>query len=105
PDRVAAVAADRGVDGAAARPRAAAHEREIFACERARPDEAGEGGVRLLAARDDEEARGVAVESVDDPGPLRVAAGGAVRGECVRKRARARTGARVHRNPRGLVDD
>ena len=83
--RVVAVAADRRLDPARARRRAPADEGEVGALERALADERGEPFVRLLGARDDEQPRRVAVEAVDDPGPLGLAA----RDESRRARRRA----------------
>ena len=58
--------------GARARP--AAHEREVRALERALAHELAQRCVRLLRARERDQARRVAVEPVDDARPLRVAA-------------------------------
>ncbi len=66
------------LDRPAPRARPAAHERQVRALERAAADELLQAPVRLLRARDDEQPGRVAVEPVDDPRPLRVAAGGAV---------------------------
>ena len=52
--------------------------------------------VRLVGARDDEQAGGVAVEAVHDPGPVLVAAGGVVLDQAVHERSR-----RVARRPDG----
>ena len=95
-----AVAADRRLDAPAPRARPAAHERHVAPLERAPADEVPEPAVGLLGARDDEQAGGVAVEPVDDPGPLRhVAARDARRG--ARGRAsRSRGPARDERRSR-----
>ncbi len=84
---IAAVPADRRVDPPASRARAPAHEREVAALDLARPDRRLERRVRVLRARDDEEARGVAVEPVDDPRPLRIVAARRAEREELRRRA------------------
>ena len=57
---------------------AALHEREVAPLDGAAPDQLLQPRVRLVRAGDDEQARGVAVEPVDDPRPVLVAAGGVV---------------------------
>ena len=67
---LAAVAADRRVDASRSRLRPAADEREVAALDLAPSDRLLEAGVGVLRARDDEQARRVTVETVDDPGTL-----------------------------------
>ncbi len=60
----------------------------------------------VLRARDDEQARRVAVEPVDDAGPLLVVAAGRVeREQPVHERAAAMAAGGMDDDPRGLVDD
>ena len=60
----------------------------------------------LVGARDDEQARRVAVEPVDDPGPLVVVpAGGVERQQPVDERAAAMAAGRMDDDARRLVDD
>ncbi len=60
----------------------------------------------VLRARDDEQARRVAVEPVDDAGPLLVVAAGRVeRQQPVHERAAAMAAGGMDDDPRGLVDD
>ena len=69
---VVAVAADGRVDRAAARRRAAAHERDVLALDAARAHLLAERRVGLVAAGQHEQAGGVAVEPVDRrPGAAR----------------------------------
>ena len=105
PRRLGAVAADRGLDRAAQGARPAAHERQIGALELVAADEPLQASVRFLRARDDEQARRVAVEAVDDARPLRVAAGGAVLQQAVHERPARVAGRRVDDDARRLVDD
>ena len=67
----ARVAADGRVDRPRARGRAPLDEREVFAFDLPRRQRGLQAAVGLLAARDHHQARGVAVEPVDDPGALR----------------------------------
>ena len=101
--RVAPVAADRRLDPPAARPRAAADEREVLALEPAPLHERPQALVRLLALRDDDQPRRVAVEAVDDP--RRSGSPPARPGDPLRERAGRVSGARVHDEPGRLVDD
>ncbi len=66
PRRIAPVAANGRLDPPAARVRPAPDEREILAFERAPPNEALQATEGLLAAGDDEQARGITIEAVDD---------------------------------------
>ena len=70
--RLAPVAADRRLDPPGPRARPPAHERLVAPLELPGAHELLQLRVRLLAARDDEQARRVAVEPVDDAGPLLV---------------------------------
>ena len=72
----APVAAERRVDRAAARGRAALDEREVLAHELAPGQLRLQRRVHRLGARDDEQPGRVAVEPVHDAGPLRVVAPG-----------------------------
>ncbi len=104
PGRVAAVAADRRLDPAPARPRPPADEGDV------RPPDPAAAQLRLQArmgapvAGDEQEARRVAVEPVDDPGPGVVAACGHAAQRVDERRARV-AGHRVDEQPGGLVDD
>ena len=61
--------------------------------------------MHLVALGDDEQAGGVAVQAVHDPGaPVLLAARDAT-GERLRKRAMAMPARRMHDHPDGLVDD
>ena len=104
-DSVDAVAADRRLDPARPRARRALDEREIAALDLAAADRLLEPRVRLLGAGDDEQAGGVAVEPVDDPGPVVVAAGRVELEQPVHERSRRVAGARVNDEAGGLVDD
>ena len=104
PDRVVAVTADRRLDPAGARCRDAANERGIRALERAFPDEVGKAAVRLLGARDDHQARRVAVEPMDDAGPSRLPAGNGA-GEQVDERSARPARAWMDDEAGRLVDD
>src|SRR3954468_9170032 len=86
PRRVGAVAADRRLDRAAPGARPAAHQREVGALELVAADEPLQALVRLPGARDAKRPRRVAGEAVHDPGPLGLAAGGAVLQEAVHER-------------------
>ena len=69
--RVAPVAADRGLDPPGPRRRPPAHERHIGAPDPAPAKLSLKPAERLLVARHEQEARRVAVEAVDDAGPVR----------------------------------
>src|SRR6266545_7579604 len=73
--RLAAIAADRRLDPAAAGPRPADDERAVVALELAALHELLQAAMSFLRPRDDHQARGVAVEPVHDSGPVLVAAG------------------------------
>ena len=87
---VVAIAADRRVDRAAARGRAAAHERDVLALDLARAHLLAERRVGLVAAREHEQAGGVAVEPVDHARPLLVVAAAQAETRAARPRASAR---------------
>src|SRR6185436_21167525 len=69
---VVAVTADGSVDGAAARRRAPAHEGDVLALDLAGAHLLAQRRVGLVAAREHEQARRVAVEAVDDARALLV---------------------------------
>ena len=102
--RVAPVAADRRLDPARAGARASLDERQVAALELPRPHQLLEAVVRLLRAGGDEQSRGVAVEPVDDPRPLRVAALDLVLEQRLHERAARVPGRRVDDDPGRLVD-
>src|SRR5437588_329696 len=83
PERIPAVAPNRRLDPSAARARASDDEREIVALELTAAHERLQPAMRLLRARHDHQAGRVAVEPVDDPGPLGVATGDLVREQSV----------------------
>ena len=103
---VVAVAPDRRVDRAPARGRAAAHERDVLALDPARAHLLAERRVGLVAARQHEQARGVAVEPVDHARALLVVAAaqaeGAQRGH---ERGPDDARSRMRDHPGGLVGD
>ena len=106
PQRVVTVAADRRLDPAGAGPRPAADERQVAAVERSLPNEVLEPGIGLLGTGDDQQPRGVAVETMDDAGALRYVA---ARDPAIEQRLHQRP-ARVARgrmddDSGGLVDD
>ena len=104
--RISPIAADRSVDPPRTRARTALHEPEVAAFDLSRADrllQRVEGDYRT---RHDEEARGVAIKSMDDSRTIGiVAAGCSERHELSRERARGGTGAGMHRHARRLVDD
>ena len=100
----ARVAADRGLDRARARRRAALDEGQVLALERRAASARCSSRCDLLRARDDEQARGVAVEAVHDPGALGLAAG-EPRREQLGERLLAVPAGGVHDEARPLVDD
>ena len=101
--RIAAIASDRRVDATAQRARPAADERKVLPLERALPHERLKPRVCLLGLRDDEQPRRVAVEAVNDPAALLLAAGGDA-DESMHERPRVVTGSRVDDEAGGLVD-
>ena len=103
---IAAVAADRRLDPPRRRLRLAPHERRVGALELARANQLLEQLVRLLRAGDDEQAGRVAIEPVDDPGPVVVVpALGSVGEQPLDERARPRRSGRMDDEAGGLVDD
>ena len=102
-----AVAADRRLDPPGARARPAADEREVLRSSARRRDERRcRRAVRLLRAGDDEQARRVAVEPVDDPGPLGLRRRAApCASSAVDERPVAVPGAGMDDDARRLVDD
>jgi hypothetical protein len=61
--------------------------------------------MRLLRARDDEQARRVAVEAVNDAGPVGILAAGRPTEQPVDESASSPPGSWVDDHPGGLVDD
>ena len=103
--RIAAVAADRGIDRAAARPRPPDHEREVLPRELPPSDELLQPAVRLGRAGDDEQPGGVAVEAVHDPRPLRLLSPfDVVREQPLHQRSARVPATRMDDEARGLVD-
>ena len=103
PGGLAPVAADRGLDAAGAGPRTALDEREVGALERAPAHEGRKPPVRLFAAGDDHQPRGVPVEPVHDAAALRLAAA-RLGTERVDKGAGRVPGSGMDDEARGLVD-
>ena len=99
------VAADRRLDPALPRLRPAAHERLVASLESPPPDEVAETPVRVLRARDDEQARRVAVEPVHDPRALRSLTSAQTPEQAVHERAGRVSGRRVDDDAGGLVDN
>src|SRR5712692_335221 len=82
-------------------------ERRVHALDLAPFDHAGEAAVRKVGLRDEQQARGVAVEAVHDPGPPfggTLCERGAAFHEHVDQRVVPVTGARVHDQTRRLVE-
>src|SRR6266436_5840321 len=100
------MACDRRLDVHRALRKMAPCERGVHALDLAPLDHAGEAAVRKVGFRDQQQARGVAVEAVHDPGP---ALGGALRErgapfhQDVDQRVVPMAGARVHHQTRRLV--
>ena len=101
---MAAVAADRRVDRAAARRRATFDERRVLAGDVAALELVSQVTVGGLGPGDDEQPRRVLVETVDDARPVGVAARG-LPGQRLGERALLMAPARVHDESRRLVDD
>jgi hypothetical protein len=101
--RVSSVAADRCVDLPGARARPAAHESEVRPLKRTFTDELLQALVRGFRPGDDHQPRRVAIQAVDDAGPLRVAAGD-LAGEGVDERPARVTRTGVHDEAGRLVD-
>src|SRR5947199_220672 len=99
-----AIAADRRLDPPAKRTRPAPHERQVIPLERTLPNERLKPHICLLGLRDDEQARGVAVEPMHDatafPFPTRRDAD-----ESVHERPAFVAAGRMHHEPCRFVDD
>src|SRR5262245_63560214 len=102
--RVGAVAADDGLDAPPPGARAPANERDVAALQLSALHELPEALVRLLGSRNDQEPRGVAIEPVDDSGPLLLPARGSAC-EPMDERPGHMPGSRVHDDACRLVDD
>jgi hypothetical protein len=100
----APVASDRGVDRAGLGVHAARDEGQVLAAHLARAQLGGQRGVGLLGLRHDEQPRRVAVEAVDDAGPLRVGAAGDAAAERLRQRRPVVSAGGMRDQPGGLVD-
>ena len=103
--RLAAVAADRRLDPPGPRARPTADDRLVAPLERPFSHELLQPGVGLLAAGDDEQARGVAVEPVDDSRPLLVLPARGQPDEPVHERAARVPGRGVDDDAGRLVHD
>ena len=101
----APVAAERRVDRAAPRRGPAVDQGEVLALELAPGELRLERRVRGLRPRDDEQAGGVAVEPVHDPGPLGILAARGAPLQRLHERALAVPARRVHDDARRLVHD
>jgi hypothetical protein len=104
PGRIVPVTADRRLDLPTPRARPAPNERDVVALERTAPYELLETLVRFVRARDDKEAGGVAVEPMDDSGPVLLPAPG-LSDQAVDERPGPMARARMHDDPGRLVDD
>ena len=112
----AAIAADRRLDRPGSSRRATLDQREVLAAHRARRERRLQRAVDVLALGDDEQARGLAIEPVHDPGAPLVLAAGDPAGQRLGERAlrdahapdarrrpracRRRSGTRPRRRPR-----
>jgi hypothetical protein len=105
PRPVEAVAPDRRLDAPRPRLRPSLDEGEVAALDLPAPDQLLQAGMRLLGAGDDEQPRGVAVEAVDDAGPLLVAPRRVERDEPVDERATPLPPRRMDDDSGRLVDD
>jgi hypothetical protein len=104
-EAVVPVAADRCLDRSAPRARLSGGQREVFAGQLPAPHEPLQSLVDRLGARDDEQARRVAVEPVDDPWTVLLPARSARRRERVGERPARVAARRMDDDARGLVDD
>ena len=102
--RVIAVTADRCLDPPATRRGTASDEGEIGALEVVRANKLGKLTMCLVGSGDHHQPGGVAVEAVDDPRALGVAAGEHA-GKSVNERPRRPTGAGVNDEASRLVDN
>ena len=105
PRRIISVAADGRLDPPATRTRPAPDERKVLAFERAPPDEALQAVEGLLAASDDEQARRIPVEAVDNARSLSRAAGGPPSEERPGKRPPRMTCPGMDHDSGGFLDD
>jgi hypothetical protein len=106
PQGIVPVTADRRLDASGSGSRTPADEREVTPVEPAFPDQILEPGVGVLGTRDDEETRGVAIESVDDPGTIGVLPAGDPEVEQrVHEGSLCMAGRRMDDDPGRLVDD
>ena len=103
--RVALVSADRCLDAPTAGARPAADEGEVLPLEGAAPHEPLEAVICLLCPGDDQEARGVAVEAVDDARTFQLASRETAVQRALYERSGGVTRARVDDEPGGLVHD
>jgi hypothetical protein len=101
---VMSIAADRSLDPSAPRCRPSLDEREVCPLECATANEGREELVGLFGPRNDEESRGIAVETVNDPGPAGLPAGDDP-DERVDKRPVRTAGAWMNDETGRLVDD
>ena len=101
---LAAVPADRRVDGAAARQDALAN-RSVRALDLAPLQSRRQHGVALQRARDEQQAARVLVEPVHETGARQHLELGVAMQQRILQRARTVAGARVHDEADGLVDD
>ena len=99
-----AVATERRVDRAALGRRAALDERDVLAGDVAPAQRFLQGEHRLLVAGEQEQARGVAVQSVHDAGPVRVVPARDAARQGLHERPVAVAHARVDDDAGGLVD-
>ena len=102
--RIVSVAPDRRVDPASPRTGTAADEGDVTALDLPPAHELLQPLVRLVRARDNEEARSVPVEPVHDPRPVLLAAR-SLPGQPVDERAARVARSGVHDDPGRLVDD
>ena len=102
---MAAIAAERRVDRAAARGRAALHEREVLPRDRAALERRLQRAVGRLVAGDDEQAGRVAIEPVHDARPLRVLRRRRAPGERLHERAGRVPASGMHDHAGRLVHD
>jgi hypothetical protein len=104
--RIMAVAPDRRLDPSAARARAPPHERDVLAYDLPPAEHPLEAPVDVVRAGDDQQPRRVAVQPVDDAGPLGlVAARDRVGREPMDERAARVPGRGVDDDARRLVDN
>ena len=97
-------AADRRVDRPGARGEPPAGQRQVDALDLAPPHLLLQGGVGLVVAGDDQQAAGLLVEPVDDPGALGVGAAAEDLAQLVDQGRPAVRGRRVDDEPGRLVD-